>query len=269
MNTFDNQKIIKVNNKEISGQRNYRNITNNQYYYFGFANEITQLEMEMDLYMSKIYAQLSPQAIEFYSKICEQTSSLRQLTLTRIHKDTPLLGYILTGDRSIFVQERGINVMKMYKCARKVSQLWVPNDNTCYDKIPILYKSVVQYVHQLTRKTYAWTKKVPCSHNNFDQLISVDTKETARYQLTPFPVKVETVPHTISSEEIEVDNLFSRASVIDNGIFSREQLVKERERDLLREYVRDKAEPLQEATPANAQKLLELDRLGLLDAYKR
>ena len=32
----------------------------------------------MDLYMSKICSQLSLQAIEFYSKICEQTRSLRR-----------------------------------------------------------------------------------------------------------------------------------------------------------------------------------------------
>ena len=54
INTFDNQNIIKVNNKEISRQRNHRNITNNQYYYFGFVNKITHLEIQMDLYMSKI-----------------------------------------------------------------------------------------------------------------------------------------------------------------------------------------------------------------------
>ena len=79
--------------------------------------------MQMDLYMSKIYSQLSLKAIEFYSKTCEQTRSLRQLKLTQVHKDTPLLGYILTGDRSIFVKEEGIKVMKIYKRARKVSQL--------------------------------------------------------------------------------------------------------------------------------------------------
>ena len=111
--------------------------------------------MQMDLYMSKIYSQLSLQAIEFYSKLCEQTRNVRQLALTQVHKDTPLLGCILTGDRSIFVQEEGINVMQMYRCAKKVSKLRVPDDKTCYDKIPILYKGVVQYVHQLTRKTYA------------------------------------------------------------------------------------------------------------------
>ena len=69
--------------------------------------------MRMDLYVSKIYSQFSLQAIEFYSKLCEQTRNFRQLAPTQVHKDTPLLGYILTGDRSIFVQEEGINVMKM------------------------------------------------------------------------------------------------------------------------------------------------------------
>ena len=133
--------FIKLNNKEISRQCNHRNIVNNQYHYFGFVNAINHLEMQMDLYMSKIYSQISLQAIKFYSKTCEQTRSLRQLTLTQVHKDTPLLGYILTGDHSIILQDEGINVMIMYKCARKVS-----------------------------------------------------------------PVKVETILHTISPEEIEVDN---------------------------------------------------------------
>ena len=153
--------------------------------------------------------------------------------------------------------------MKMNKCARKVSQLWVPSENTFYDKIPILYKSIVQYVHQVTRKTYTWAKEY-LALNNFDQLISVDTKGTARYRLTPIPVKVETILQTISPDKIEVDNLFSQTSIIENGIFSKDQLAKER--DLLKEYIRDRAEPLQEATTsANAQKLLELERLGLLD----
>ena len=131
---------MKMNNKDASKQHNKRNNTNNPYYYYGFVNEFTHLEIQMDLYMSKIYSQLSLQAIEFYPNFCEQTRSLRQLTLAQVHKDTHLLGYILTGDRSIFVKEKRINVMKMYKCAQKVSQLWVPTESTRYGKIPILYK---------------------------------------------------------------------------------------------------------------------------------
>ena len=65
-----------------------QNNTNNSYYYYSFVNEVTRLEMQRVLYMNKIHSQLCLQAIEFYSKVCEQTRNLRQLTLTQVHKDT-------------------------------------------------------------------------------------------------------------------------------------------------------------------------------------
>ena len=158
--------------------------------------------------------------------------------------------------------------MKRYKCAKKSSPLYVPQTRECYDKTPILYRNRIQYVHQLTRQTYLWAKKLPCSHSNSDQLISIDTEGAARYRVTPYPVKVETKLNTISHEEIELDNMFSKASVIESGIFSKEQLVQERRKDSIQEYMRDKEKTLQEATSANAQKLLELEQLGLLETYK-
>ena len=220
------------------------------------------MNMKMDLYLSNIYSRISLQAIEFNSKNCEQARNIRQLTLTQVQKNTPLLGYILIGDRSIFVKQEGVNVMKMYKCAKKSSPLYVPQTRECYDKIPILYKNRVQYVHQLTRQTYLWAKKVPCSHSNFDQLISIDIEGTSRYRVTPYPIKVETKLNTISHVDIDLDNI-SKASVIESGTYSKEQLVQERQRDLLHEYMRDREETLQAATSASAQKLLELEQLRL------
>ena len=154
----------------------------------------------------------------------------------------------------------------MYKCAKKSSPLYVPQTRECYDKIPILYKNRVQYEHQLTRQTYLWAKKVPCTHSNFDQLISIDTEGTARYRVTPYPA--ETILSTISPEEIVLDNMLSKASLIESGIYSKEQLIQEQKRDLLHEYLRDREKPLQEATSANAQKQLELEKLGLIQTYK-
>ena len=115
----------------------------------------------MDLYVSNLYSRISLQPIEFYSQICGQTRYIRQLTLTQVQKNTPLLGYILTGDRSIFVKQEGVNVKKMYKCAKKSSPLYVPQTRECYDKIPILYKNRVQYVHQLTNKHTYGQRKSP------------------------------------------------------------------------------------------------------------
>ena len=150
---FDDEKFIKIKPKQIiSEQTRYEDEDNKQYYY-GFVNENTHLNMKMDLYMSNIHSRISLQAIEFYSQIYEQNRSIRQLTLTQVQKNTQLLGYILTGDRSIFDKQEGVKVMKMHKCAKKSSPLYVPQTRECYDKIPKLYKKKVQYVHQLTRQT--------------------------------------------------------------------------------------------------------------------
>ena len=62
--------------------------------------------------------------------------------------------------------------------------------------------------------------------------------------------------------------MFSKASLTESGIYSKEQLFQEGKRDLLHEYMRDREKPLQEATSANAQKLPELEQLGLLQTYK-
>ena len=101
---FENEKFIKIKPKQIMSQYTRYEDKDNQNYYYGFVNENTYLQMKMDLYMSNIYSRISLQAIEFYSQICEQTRNIRQLTLTQVQKNTPLLGYILTGDRSIFVK---------------------------------------------------------------------------------------------------------------------------------------------------------------------
>ena len=208
---FEEEKFIKIKTKQITSEHTRYEDEENKQYYYGFVNENTHMNMKMDLYMSNIYTRISLQAIEFYSKICEETRNIRQLTLTQVQKNTPLLGYFHTGDRSIFVKQEGVNVIKIYKCAKKPSPLYVPQTRECYDKIPILYKKRVLYVHQLTRQTYLWAKKVPCSHSNFDLLISIDTEGTARYRVTPYPVKVETILNTISPEEIVLDNMFSKA----------------------------------------------------------
>ena len=258
---FEKEIFIRIKTKQITSQKTRYEDEENKQYYYGFVNQNTHITMKLDLYMSNIYSRISLQAMEFYSKICEQTRNIRQLTLTQVQKNKPLLGYILTGDRSIFVTQEGVNVMKMYKCAKKSSSLYVPQTRECYDKIPMLYKNRKQYVHQLTRQIYLWAMKVPCSHSNFDQLISIDTEGTARYRVTPYPVKLETILNAISPEEIVLDNMFSKASFIENGIYSKEQLIQERKRDLLHEYMRDREKPLQEATSANAQKLLELEGL--------
>ena len=123
---FEEEKFIKTTPKSItSGHTRYED-EENKHFYYGFVNENNHMNTKMDLYMSNIYSRTSLQAIEFYSKICEQTRNIRQLTLTQVQRYTPHLGCILTGDRSLFVKQEGVNVMKMYNCAKKSSPPFVP-----------------------------------------------------------------------------------------------------------------------------------------------
>ena len=265
---FDDEKFIRIKPEQIISERTRYEDEDNKQYYYGFVNENTHLNMKMDLYMSNIYSRISLQAIEFYSQICEQTRNLRQLTLTQVPKEHSAIKIYPHWRQINICQTRRSKCNENVQMREKSSPLYVPQTRECYDKIPILYKNRVQYVHQLTRQTYLWAKKVPGSHSNFDQLISIDTEGTARYRVTPYPVKVKTVLNTTSPEEIVLDNMFSKASLIESGIYSREQIIQERKRDLLHEYMRDREKPLQEATSANAQKLLELEQPGLLQTYK-
>ena len=95
---FEDEKFIRIKPEQIISERTRYEDEDDKQYYYGFVNENTHLNMKLDLYMSSIYSRISLQAIEFYSQICEQTINLRQLTLTQVQKNTPLLGYILTGD---------------------------------------------------------------------------------------------------------------------------------------------------------------------------
>ena len=89
---FDDEKFIRIKPEQIISERTRYEDEDNKQNYYGFVNENTHLNMKMDLYMSNIFSRIILQAIEFYSQICEQSRNLRQLTLTQVQKNTPLLG---------------------------------------------------------------------------------------------------------------------------------------------------------------------------------
>ena len=112
---FEEEKSKKIKPKSITSDHTRYDDEEIKRFDYGFVNENKHMNLKMDEYMSNIYSRIRLQAIEFYSKMCEQARNLRQLTLTQVQKNKPLIGYILTGDRSIFVKQEGVNVLKMYK----------------------------------------------------------------------------------------------------------------------------------------------------------
>ena len=51
------------------------------------------------------------------------------------------------------------------------------------------YQNRLQFVDQVTRKTFPWSIKAPCVSDSFDQQISLDADGDETYRLTPYPIK--------------------------------------------------------------------------------
>ena len=92
--------------------------------------------------------------IQLLQNQCEQepTQILTNLMLTL--ENPHLAGYMLTGNRSMFLETDG-SVEWLYPCRKVHSPLHTMNQ--CYDKIPILYRGQLQFVDPITRQTYPHT----------------------------------------------------------------------------------------------------------------
>ena len=97
-------------------------------------------------------------------------------------KNPHLTGYMLTGNRSMFLETDG-SVEWLYHCPIVHSPLHTMNQ--CYDKIPILYRGLIQFVDPITRQTYPHATTQNCS-DRIKNMFQVDMdQEDSWYTLAP------------------------------------------------------------------------------------
>ena len=110
----------------------------------------------------------------------ERTQNLTNLMLAL--ENPRLAGYMLTGNRSMFLETDG-SVAWLYHCPKFLSPLHTMNQ--CYDKIPILYRGQIQFVDPITRQTCPHATTQNCS-NRIKSLFQLDMdQEDSWYTLTP------------------------------------------------------------------------------------
>ena len=74
------------------------------------------------------------------------------LTILMLSLENPrLAGYMLTGNRSMFLETDG-SLAWLYHCPLVHSPLHTMNQ--CYDRIPILYEGQIQFFEPITRQTH-------------------------------------------------------------------------------------------------------------------
>ena len=120
--------------------------------------------------------------IQLLQNQCEQERTQIITNLMLALKNPRLAGYMLTANRSIFLETEG-SVAWLYHCPKVHSPLHTMNQ--CYDKTPILYTRQIQFVGPITRQTYPHAMTQNCS-DRIKNLFQLDMdQEDSWYTLTP------------------------------------------------------------------------------------
>ena len=126
---------------------------------------------------------------------CEMTLLQNQCELERTQmitilmlamQNTRLAGYMLTGNRSMFLDAEG-SVAWWYHCPKFLPPLRVLDK--CYDRIPILFERTTKFVDSITRQTYDFASVIPCfgDYTNVFQLDLENDNSWYQLLLDPMP----------------------------------------------------------------------------------
>ena len=120
--------------------------------------------------------------VQLLQNQCEQEPTQILTNLMLALESPRLAGYMLTGNRSMFLETDG-SLAWLYHCPKVHSPLHTTNQ--CFDKIPILYEGEIRFVDRITRKTYP--DAVPQNRSDrVKNLFQLDMdQEDSWYTLTP------------------------------------------------------------------------------------
>ena len=119
---------------------------------------------------------------------CELDRTQKQTILMLALQNNRLAGYMLTGNRSMFLDTDG-SIGWLYHCPKKNSPLKVLE--RCYDRIPIHYNDRTMFVDPITRQTFPFANKVKCvgGYKNAYQLDLDNEKSWYHLMTAPVPFK--------------------------------------------------------------------------------
>ena len=79
-----------------------------------------------------------------------------------VHKNPQLAGFLLTRNRSIFLDVE-CSTAWIYDCPPFLSPLYKADCG--FDRIPIHDRDTITYVNPITRQTYGYATPTPCDHS--------------------------------------------------------------------------------------------------------
>ena len=145
-----------------------------------------EYEMQLGKKIDYVFFQrsqlLQATEIQLLQNRCEQERTQILTNLMLALENPRLAGYMLTGNRSMFLETDG-SVAWLYHCPKAHSPLHTMNQ--CYDEIPVLYRGQIVFVDPITRQTYPHATTQNCS-DRIKKLLQLDIdQEGSWYTLTP------------------------------------------------------------------------------------
>ena len=126
--------------------------------------------------------------IKMLSKICEM-ERLSLLTILQMSRSSAgMAGYLLTGNRSRFIQTDGA-LAWLYSCEKRESHH--KQTEKCYDHIPIWYNSQTQFVDTVTRKIVDQSQVLELTCDKAKEYVFQlnENDPDSWFNLVPFPLK--------------------------------------------------------------------------------
>ena len=189
---------------------------------------ISQIDYEahigtkLDYILFNSFYMLRAAELAFLQNQCELERSSILNTLMLSLENPRLAGYILTQNRSMFLETNG-NVAWLYHCLKFYSPLQLMDE--CYNRIPIMYKENIRFVDPIKRQIFQSADLQDCSnkHLNVFQLDVDDDKSWI--ESTPQITRV-TGPYLFKPKEIVQQIKHSLASSQGTSIYTYAQMQK-------------------------------------------
>ena len=163
---------------------------------------------------------LQASEIQLLKNQCEQERT-QILTILMLSLENPrLAGYMLTGNRSMFLETDG-SLAWLFHYPLVHSPLHTMNQ--CYDRIPILYEGQIQFVDPITRQTNPAGNIQNCI-DRIKKLFQLDMdQEDSWYTLTPGIVHQDR-PAVFGPKDVSPVAVYSFPGSQDAGMYTRSEL---------------------------------------------
>ena len=148
-----------AHNSKLEGTQNLQTADPNNYMNIDYE---MHLGTKIDYLFFQSSRLLQATEMQLLQNQCEQERTQILTNLMLALENPSLAGYMLTGNRSMFLETDG-SAAWLYHCLKIHSPPPPHTMNQCFDKTPILYRGQIQFVDPITQQTYPHAMTQNCS----------------------------------------------------------------------------------------------------------